>query len=256
MNCRIAENLRNGIAMFLLAVTGAAVSRPQTPDPASIVRLIDAAVTTRVHSVLGFTDIEHYYVYHGNDQTHPIAQMTVLDSYQQGTGKEYTVLSQSGSAMVLRFGLNPLLENEKTVNQPGNVENSWFTSANYQMTLKPGGVQRLNSRDCYRLVIKPRRQAPNLISGTLWADTKDGTLVQIEGVASKRPSIFAGTTHMMRQYSNIDGYAMAVHAHAESTSMLFGRFVVIVDYSDYHLRIRKINESLPNTSSPPTHRTH
>ena len=248
MNHRTLEALRAGIAI-LLAITGTTASRPQAPDQVSVVHIIDAAVMTRVDNVLGFTDIEHYYVYHGNDQSHPVAQMVVLDSYKQGVGKEYTILSQSGSAMVLRFGLNPLLENEKTINQPGNVENSWFTSANYQMSLKPDSVQRLNGRDCYQLAIKPRKQAPNLISGTLWADIKDGTLVQIDGMASKRPSVFAGATRMMRMYSNIDGYAMAMHARAESTSMLFGRFVVIVDYSDYHLQIRKSDATLTNSSS-------
>ena len=53
--------------------------------------------------------------------------MTVKDTYKKGVGKTYTVLSQSGSSILLRFGLKPLLENEQTINMPGNVEKSWFT---------------------------------------------------------------------------------------------------------------------------------
>ena len=83
----------------------------------------------------------------------------------------------------------------------------------------------------------PKQQAPNLIIGTIWVDAQDGTLVQIDGVASKNPSAFSGTTHMMRQYTNIDGYSMAIHARAESDSALFGRTVVTIDYSDYKLEI-------------------
>ena len=211
----------------------------QQPDQAAIIRQIDAAVAARVDNILQFTDIEHYSVYRGGDQTHPTAEMTVRDTYKKGVGKEYTVLSQSGSGLILRFGLKPLIDNEKTINLPGNWEKSWFTSANYEMTLKPGGVQKLNGRDCYVFAITPRAEAPNLIIGTLWADEKDGSLVQIEGVASKSPSAFAGTTHMMRQYTNIDGFSMAMHARAESTSMLFGRTVVTIDYTDYHLQLRE-----------------
>lgn len=44
---------------------------------------------------------------------------------------------------------------------------------------------------------------------------------------------------MMRHYSNIDGYSMAMHARAESDSFLVGRIVVVIDYSDYHLQLRK-----------------
>jgi len=123
----------------------------------------------------------------------------------------------------------PLIDNEKTINLPGNVQKSWFNSANYEMKEKPGGMQRLNGRDCYVLAISPKRGAPNLIVGTLWADAKDGSLVQIEGVASKSPNAFAGTTHMLRQYANTSGFAMALYARAESTSMLFGRTVVTID---------------------------
>jgi hypothetical protein len=165
--------------------------------------------------------------------------MTVRDTYTKGVGKEYTVLSEIGSGIVLRFGLKPLIENEKTINLPGNVEKSWFTSANYEMKLKPGGIEKLNGRNCYVLAIQPRAQAPNLVIGTLWADATDGSLVQIQGVASKSPSPFAGVTHMMRQYANIDGFAMAMHARAESSSMLFGHTVVIIDYSDYRLQLRE-----------------
>jgi hypothetical protein len=162
----------------------------------------------------------------------------VRDTYKKGVGKDYTELSESGSGVILRFGLKPLIENEKTINLPGNVEKSWFTSANYEMKLKPGGVERLNGRDCYVLDIKPKGEAPNLIIGTLWADVKDGSLVRIEGVASKSPSAFAGITHMMRQYSNISGFSMATHARAESNSALFGHTVVTIDYSGYQLHVR------------------
>jgi hypothetical protein len=237
MTLIIAGGLRSGVApgQQLPAVNFA----PQQPDQAAIIRQIDGALAARVDNILEFTAVEHFAVYRGGDETHPAAEMTVRDTYKKGVGKDFTVLSQSGSGILLRFGLKPLIDNDKTINLPGNVEKSWFTSANYEMKLKPGGVQRLNGRDCYVLAITPRAQAPNLIIGTLWADAKDGSLVQIEGVASKSPSAFAGTPHMMRQYTNVNGFAMATHARAESTSMLFGQTVIMIDYGNYQLQLRE-----------------
>ena len=216
------------------AANGAA----QQPDQAAIIRQIDGAVAARADNILGFTDVEHFSVYRSGDETHPVAEMTVRDTYKKGVGKEFTVLSQSGSGIILRFGLKPLINNDVTINLPGNVEKSWFTSANYEMKLKPGGVQKINGRDCYVLDLTPRGEAPNLIIGTLWADARDGSLVQIEGAASKSPSAFAGTTRVMRQYANINGFAMNLHTRAESTSMLFGRTVIMIDYSNYELQLR------------------
>jgi hypothetical protein len=238
MDCRRLQTIRAAVAVLLLIASEICATTAPAQDQAAVIRQIDAAVATRVDNIVEFTDIEHYSVYRSGDETHPAAEMTVRDHYKKGVGKDYTVLSQSGSSLILRFGLKPLIDNEKTINVPGNWEKSWFTSANYQMTLKPGGVQKLNGRDCYVLSITPKAAAPNLIIGTLWADAKDGSLVQVDGVASKSPSAFAGTTHAMRQYTNVNGFAMAMHARAESTSMLFGQTVIVIDYSNYHLQLR------------------
>lgn len=238
MHCGPFQTKRAIVAVLLLIASGVAAARAQSLDQATIIRQIDDAVAARVDSILKFTDVEHYAVYRGSDETHSIAEMTVRDTYRKGVGKEYTVLSESGSGIILRLGLKPLIDNEKTINLPGNVEKSWFTSANYEMKLNPGGVKKINGRDCYVLAITPKGEAPNLIIGTLWADAKDGSLVQIEGVSSKSPSAFAGTTQMMRQYTNVNGFAMALHARAESNSMLFGQTVIMIDYSNYQLQLR------------------
>lgn len=210
----------------------------QQLDATTVIHGVDAEVASRVKNVLAFTDIEHYAVYRGKDETHPVAEMTARDSYKKGAGKTYTILSQSGSGIVQRFGLQPLLEHETSINVPGKVEDSWFTSANYEMKLKPGGIQRVDGRDCFALAITPKHKAPNMIDGTLWVDTRDYSIVKVQGIASQKPSIFAGTTHMMRKYVNIDGYPMATHARAESDSFLIGRTVVVIDYTDYHLQLQ------------------
>lgn len=204
----------------------------------SVIAGIDAEVRARVANVAGFTDIERYSVYRGTDETHAAAEITVRATYRKGVGKSYTILSQAGSALIRKFGLKPLLDHEKEINQPGKVENSWFTSANYEMKLKPGGTEQIDGRACYAVAIAPRHKAPNMIDGTLWVDAKDFSIVKVAGIASEKPSIFAGTTHMMREYVNIDGYPMAVRARAESNSPLFGRTVVTIDYSDYQLQVR------------------
>ena len=236
-------DLRQCSAARAFAVVGLAVlygigaASGQDAQSAAIVSRIDAAAQSRYQHVLGFTDTENYAIYRGNDEVHPAASMVVKTTYRKGEGKSYAILSESGSGLLLRFGLRPLLENEKEINIPGNVEKSWFTSANYEMKLKPGVSQRIDGRDCLAIAMTPRRKAPNMIDGTLWVDVKDLTMVKIEGVASKDPSVFSGTTRMMRQYTNIDGYAMSKHARAESNSGLFGRTVVTIDYGDYHIQL-------------------
>jgi hypothetical protein len=225
-------------AAFLVASLGdAPLTAAQQLDQASVIHQIDAAVFSRVNRIAGYTVTEHYAVYKGQDETHSVADMTVKTTYRKETGKSYEVLSSSGSALVRRLGLDSILENERTINLPANVPQSWITSANYEMTLKPG-TQVIDGRECLAVAINPKRKAPNLIVGTLWVDAKDYTIVRLEGLASKAPSVFAGVTHMMRQYALVQGFSMATHAHAESSTFLYGRTVVAIDYSGYEIEVR------------------
>jgi hypothetical protein len=222
------------VSILLLPCLVAALEQP---DAAAVIQSTDAAVAARAENVLGFTDTEHYAVYRGDDETHPTAEMTVRDTYRKGVGKSYTILSESGSGLILKFGLHPLLDNEQQINLPGNVEKSWFVSANYDMKLKQPGTVPLNGRDCYLLDIKARRQAPNTLDGNIWVDARDGTLAKIDGIATQNASAFSGATHMMREYENVRGYSMAKHARAESSSWLYGHTVVVIDYSDYQMQV-------------------
>jgi hypothetical protein len=215
-------------------------SQAQVPDQASVLRGIDQAVQTRFDSVLSFNVTEHYVVYRGGDETHPAAEMIVRTAYNKDTGKSYTVLSEIGSNALRHFVLDALLENEKRINQPGNRELSWFTSKNYEMKLLPGGVQRIDGRDCLAVSISPRQKAPHLIQGTMWVDTADYATVKIEGTASKSASMLTGPAHVMRSYAEVKGFSEATHARAVSDSLLFGHTVVTIDYSDYDIKIRAI----------------
>jgi hypothetical protein len=232
--------LRYRVFLFSLSLLAVPFLVAQPPDQATVIQGIDNAVLTRVNRIAGYSATENYAVFRGNDETHSVAGMTVRETYRKETGKDYQILSQSGSAIIRKLGLDPILEREKEINLPGNVQQAWITSANYEMTLKPG-MQRIDGRDCLVLAINPRRKAPNLIVGTIWVDAKDDTIVRLEGVASKAPSVFAGVTHMMRQYADIDGFSMATHARAESSTFLYGRIVVTIDYANYAIQRRQSN---------------
>ena len=224
-------------AASLLCLFGTAAGSAQ-PDESTVIRGVDAAVKARTEGIDAYTVTEHYAVYRGSDETHPSAEMTVKTDYRKETGKNYTILSESGSSILRKLVLSSILDNEKRINQPGTREGTWITSANYMMKLKPGRVQHLDGRDCFVLSIEPRERAPNLIVGTLWVDTKDESIVQIQGTASKSISVFTGPTQLMRQYAMASGFAQATHARAVSDSFLFGQTIVTIDYTGYEIKIR------------------
>ncbi len=240
--CAITNRARAGtllypLGLLLCCCAAAQVNTAREVDSTAILKKIDVAVKTRFDGIHGYTDIEHYTVFRGGDQVHPVAEMTVKTTYNRDTGKAYAILSASGSSLIRNLVLGSVLDNEKHVNDPSVREGTWFTTANYRMTVNPGGTQTMDGRNCVALTIKPRRKEPYLLDGTLWVDAEDGRIVHIEGTASKSASVFTGPTKMMRQYADVDGFAQATHARAESDSSLFGQTVVTIDYRDYQIEL-------------------
>lgn len=209
--------------------------RAQIPDIQTIIRGVDASVKDRIDRIADYTVTEHYVVYRGKDETHPAAEMMVQTVYRKETGKSYTILSQSGSGLWRNEVLGTLLENEKKMSQPGNVQTALINSANYEMRLDGNPRANLNGRDCLVLDIKPRRSSEYLFNGRLWVDAQDFAIVQLEGTASKSAFFLARAADVTRQYMEINGMPMATHARAVSGSALLGQTVVKIDYSNYKI---------------------
>jgi outer membrane lipoprotein-sorting protein len=227
--------LRKPAIVLVLAALLAAGSAAQEPNPAQLIAKIDAAVKFRVDSIASYTVTERYSVYRGSDRTHAAAGMTVHTTYRRDSGKSYEVLSESGSSVLRRVVLHSILDNEREVNRPGVREHAWFVSNNYQMQLKPGAPLRIDGRTCYALAIAPKPGSQNLVQGTLWADARTGNIVQVEGNVKKGLSIVTGNVKVFRKYADVDGFAQATSATAESDSPLFGRTLVTIEYSDYRI---------------------
>jgi hypothetical protein len=200
---------------------------------ADIVRGIDQSVANREQKLLGYTVTEHYSVYRNQDKVHPAAQMTVKTTYVKDRGKSYQVLSQSGSGIIRKEVLGRVLDGERTATEPANRATALITSTNY--TIHEKGTEVVGGRNCIALAIAPRRVGPYLIQGDLWVDAQDYSIVQLSGVTVKSPSIFAGQTEVARQYAIIDGFPMATHATATSSSWLFGQTTIEIEYAGYQI---------------------
>jgi hypothetical protein len=236
------KHLRRPPSRLLIAICAAAIhltfilpAFPQTSET-DVIQGIDASVAARDENLVSYTVTEHYSVFRNQEKVHPAAEMTVKTTYLKDKGKDFAVRSESGSELLLKQVLGRVLENEKALTQPANRAHALITSANYTMHVK--GREVVDSRDCIALSIAPRRSDPYLFLGDLWVDAQDYSIVQLAGVASKSPTMFAGPTQVARQYAVIDGLPMATHATATSASWLLGQTTIEIDYTGYQMELR------------------
>jgi hypothetical protein len=161
----------------------------------------------------------------------------VKTTYRKETGKNYEILSQSGSSLWRNEVLKTLLENEQRMSQPGNVETALINSWNYDMKLNQNAAQMLNGRQCLVLDITPRRKSQFLFKGELWVDAHDYAIVQLKGTAAKSAFFLTNAAEVTRQYAEFDNLPMATHAEAVSASALLGQTLVKVDYNGYQMQL-------------------
>ncbi len=205
-------------------------------NDADVVKGIDASVASRDENILAYNVTEHYAVFRNQDKVHPAAEMTVKTAYRRDKGKSYTVLSENGSELIRKQVLARMLDSERKITEPTNRASALITSANYTMHVK--GKEVVDGRDCITLAITPRRSSPYLIQGDIWVDARDYSIVQLEGVTSKSPSVVASTTQVTRHYAAVDGFPMATHAIATVGSWLLGQTAIEIDYNGYQIDMR------------------
>jgi negative regulator of sigma E activity len=232
----LSTRLCAGLALSYLLSGSATLPKLQSEGASEdLIHRIDLAVHARDEAILAYTVTEHYAVFKDHDEQHAAADMVVKTTYRKDEGKTFSVVSESGSEL-LRKVLENVLDNEKRMTQPANRRTVVITSANYEMNVK--GSDPVNGRDCVALALQPKRSSPYLFRGTVWVDARDGSIVQLEGVTAKAPSVFTGPSQVFRQYAPLAGFSMATHARAVSHSWLLGQIIVKIDYSGYQIKNR------------------
>ena len=235
------------VALFLLAcmATGvttraqdtaapeAAIAKAATPATADddLIRQIDNSENNRETNLTGYTVQERYTITNGHFDTPGVALVKV--TYKLGQGKQYEVVSREGPGLLASKLLDSMLAEEKKLSLSENRKQALVTSANYTMT--ETGEEQLGKRACEVVAITPREKGPYLMNGRIWVDAKTKLLAKVEGVPTESPSFFAGKPNIVREYGEINGFALANHSHATTSGFFTGKTVVDIDYIDYQV---------------------
>jgi hypothetical protein len=196
-----------------------------------LIRQIDQAELRRESKLTGYT-VSEYYTIRNSHFSKP-AEAIIETTYKRGEGKTYKVLSRSGPLLLRNRVLDRLLQEETQMSRGRMREQAIITSANYDMKLL--GKEPIAGIMCDVLELTPKRKSPYLLRGRLWVDPAKMMIVKIEGKPPASASFFSGRPQVVREYKHLEGFALAHHSHAVSSSFFFGQSIVDIEYRDYHL---------------------
>ena len=220
---------------FSLAEADVRSPRPFSAD--AIVQKLMAANALRAEALQGYRGKRVYRLqYKGLFGSHN-ASMVVEATYTAPDKKEFRILSESGSHLLINRVLVRLLASESEAQEEQNRKALEITPENYDFSLDE--IEHTAKDDFYVLNVKPKGKSRYLYRGKIWVDAHDFAVVRMKGEPEKNPSIWVTRTEIQYQWANKDGFWLPAHNESMTLVRMGGKAFLTIDYSDYQITVNR-----------------
>jgi hypothetical protein len=223
------------------AVSTVAIVGPLTAE--QVVRNLVAMNLHRGRSLQGFHGTRVYRAdYRGIGGTRN-AEMIVNVNYLSPGTKEFTILSATGSKLIIDRVFKKLLEAEKEALDTNMQRRSALTENNYLFSLIGYEIDPSGAK--YVLEVEPRTKDKFLYRGRIWVDARDFAVIRLEAEPAKNPSFWTKKAEVVQEYRKVSGFWLPSHNQSSSAIRLGGHAELTIEYKDYD--ITEVNQvgSLP-----------
>lgn len=227
------------------------ITAPVEPPPPDIdeSRLFAELLThneLRNTALLGYTELRTYQVIDMKGKVH--AQESGQMEYRAPDKKTFITTSESGSGLVRRLALNPLIASEIEAASGKQHHDSSITPANYTFELL--GEQQVGPYHCFVVRAMPKRRDKYLFEGKVWIDTQDFAVVRIAGHPAKKLSFWIERADFVREYQRIDGFWLSQKDETFVKVRMYGQKVLTIDHQNYTVAgARNTEESAQNADN-------
>ena len=224
------------ISKYLLSTDlPSATQRSKEPPALStgdIVQKLISASARRSAQLRGFQGTRLYHLeYRGLLGTRE-ASMQVLATYTAPDERNFKIVSQSGSKLLLNRVLLKLLDSEREAFR--NRQQVELGPANYDFELL-GTDWMAGGNACYVLSVKPRKNNQFLYRGKIWVDANDFAVVRMEGQPARSPSFWVKDTEIDSHWQKLGDFWLIQHNRSVSHIRMGGMATLTIDYTDYQI---------------------
>ena len=205
---------------------------PPTLPAATVVDRLMETGRQRSSQLRGFRSTRLYRLeYHGLFGSRD-ATMKVIATYTAPEKWDFSVVSETGSKLLLNRVLLKLLDSEREAYRNGaQIE---ISPANYQFE-SLGLENTANDDPCYVLHVQPRQATKFLYRGKIWVDAKDFAVTHMEGEPARSPSFWIKDTRIDSTWAKVGSFWFIAHNRSLSRIRMGGTATLTIDYTDYQL---------------------
>jgi hypothetical protein len=227
------------VGLFLLAALGGVsmarvdLHSARLLSADAIVQKLMIANAERAQALRGYRGKRTYHLDYKGLFGARSAEMVVEATYTAPNRKEFKILSESGSRLLINRVLLKLLSSESEAQEEQNRRALEITPENYEFSLDE--VEHSSKGDFYVLNVKPKGKSRYLYRGKIWIDAHDFAVVRMDGEPQKNPSIWVTHTQIEYQWANKEGFWLPISNRSVTQVRMGGRGVLTIDYTDYQV---------------------
>src|SRR5690349_4948136 len=190
---------------------------------------LDARNELRKSALLDYTVRRTYQVVDLKGKVH--AQEVGQMEFHAPDQKNFVATSETGSGLIRRMALNPLISSEIEAAAGKVHHDSTISPANYSLELL--GEQQVGPYRCFVAQVVPKRKEKYLFEGKLWIDSEDYAIVRIEGHPAKKLSFWIERADFVRQYQKVDRFWLPEKDQTLVQVRLYGKKVLTIEHANY-----------------------
>ncbi|MBI2834734.1 MAG: hypothetical protein HYX76_09955 [Acidobacteria bacterium] len=173
-----------------------------------------------------------------NERFRKEGQLEAVTSLDPQGGFHYEILNGSGSGLVRKRVLEPILRGEARALAEGAATRAALTPANYEFVQVEPSVGPLA-----QLTIRPKRKDTLLVDGSVFVTPDEADLIRIEGKLAKNPSFWTTRVQVSREYSRIAGVRVPVRVESRAWVRIVGVSTFVMTYEYTEINGRKVAAS-------------
>jgi len=230
--------------LFLLAATlvgGAGANADSGPLPPSITTAplsVDQVVNNlvrkdeeRAQALRHYESIRVYRLSYRGFPGDRDAEMTVKATYDSPSTKNFRVISQAGSKLIVDRVFKRLLESEKEAAEPEMHVRNLLNRANYDIALV--GYEPSDKGSQYVLAVYPKTKSKYLYRGKVWVDGTDFAVTRIDAEPAQNPSFWTKKSEIHHEYIKVQDFWLPRRNESVSYIRLGGRATLTIEYDNY-----------------------
>lgn len=225
------------IASFQPLSTLAASENPSASAPLSVDQVVDNLIRRNQERAQALQSAQATRVYHLVYRGFPgdrEAEMTVQARYLSPSTKNFEVVSQNGSKLILDRVFKKLLESEKEAASPEMRDRTSLNRDNYEFTFVR--YEPSESGGQYVLQVTPKAKSKYVYHGQVWVDGTDFAVTRIEAEPAQNPSFWTKRSEIHHEYVKVQGFWLPARNESVSYVRLGGRATLTIEYKDYQLK--------------------